>query len=114
MDAHKITAEMCSAQTDFHALVDRATPDDPRRRNNRTRRSDKQTAAAHGLRLPQRPHPGPAGARADPLEHPDAAAGNGRTGYPALGAVASDLHSRIGFLMHAIAPPAPAGKGDPP
>jgi protein-tyrosine-phosphatase/DNA-binding transcriptional ArsR family regulator len=41
-----------------------------------------------------------------------AAAGGGRASYPAFRAVASDLHTRIGFLIHAIAPPAPAGKGD--
>ena len=41
-----------------------------------------------------------------------AAAGTGRASYPAFRAVAADLHSRIGFLIHAIAPPAPAGKGD--
>jgi protein-tyrosine-phosphatase/DNA-binding transcriptional ArsR family regulator len=43
-----------------------------------------------------------------------AAAGPGRASYPAFRAVAADLHSRIGFLTHAIAPPAPAGKGDLP
>jgi protein-tyrosine-phosphatase/DNA-binding transcriptional ArsR family regulator len=41
-----------------------------------------------------------------------AAAGTGRASYPAFRAVAADLHTRIGFLIHAIAPPAPAGKGD--
>jgi len=43
-----------------------------------------------------------------------AAAGTGRAGYAAFRAVAADLHSRIGFLIPSIAPPAPAGKGDPP
>jgi len=41
-----------------------------------------------------------------------AATGTGRAGYAAFRAVAADLHTRIGFLLHAIAPPAPAGKGD--
>ena len=36
-----------------------------------------------------------------------AAAGIGRAGYPAFRAVAADLHARIGFLIHAIAPPQP-------
>jgi protein-tyrosine-phosphatase/DNA-binding transcriptional ArsR family regulator len=43
-----------------------------------------------------------------------AAAGAGRASYPAFRAVAADLHTRIGFLIHALAPPAPAGKGDLP
>jgi ArsR family transcriptional regulator, arsenate/arsenite/antimonite-responsive transcriptional repressor / arsenate reductase (thioredoxin) len=43
-----------------------------------------------------------------------AAAGGGRASYAAFRAVAADLRSRIGFLTHAIAPPAPAGKGDLP
>src|SRR5664279_4505856 len=41
-----------------------------------------------------------------------AAAGTGRASYPAFRALAADLHSRIGFLIHAIAPPAPARQGD--
>lgn len=40
-----------------------------------------------------------------------AAAGTGRAGYPAFRVVAADLHTRIGFLIQAIAPPAAAGKG---
>jgi len=40
-----------------------------------------------------------------------AAAGTGRASYPAFRAVAADLHTRIGFLIQAIAPPAAAGKG---
>jgi len=43
-----------------------------------------------------------------------AAAGTGRASYPAFRAVAADLHSRIGFLIHAIAPPATVAKGDMP
>ncbi len=43
-----------------------------------------------------------------------AAAGTGRAGYPAFRAVAADLHSRIGFLVQVIAPPATAAKGDLP
>ncbi len=40
-----------------------------------------------------------------------AAAGIGRAGYPAFRAVAADLHARIGFLVHAIAPSTTAVKG---
>ena len=43
-----------------------------------------------------------------------AAAGTGRASYPAFRTVAADLHTRIEFLIQAIAPPATAGKGDPP
>jgi len=39
-----------------------------------------------------------------------AAAGTGRASYPAFRAVAADLHTRIGYLIQAIAPPAAAGK----
>lgn len=42
-----------------------------------------------------------------------AAAVTGRASYPAFRAVAADLHTRIEFLIQAITPPAPAGKGDP-
>ncbi|HEY5882906.1 MAG TPA: arsenate reductase ArsC [Nakamurella sp.] len=42
---------------------------------------------------------------------PDPAAGTGRAIYPAFRAVAADLHTRIAFLIQAIAPPATAGKG---
>ena len=46
---------------------------------------------------------------------PDPAAeGAGRASYPAFRAVAADLHSRVGFLVQSIAPPATAGKGDLP
>jgi protein-tyrosine-phosphatase/DNA-binding transcriptional ArsR family regulator len=43
-----------------------------------------------------------------------AAAGTGRARYPAFQAVAADLHSRVGFLIQAIAPPVIAAKGDMP
>jgi len=43
-----------------------------------------------------------------------AAAGTGRASYPAFRAVAADLHSRIEFLIQAIAPPVVAAKGDMP
>jgi protein-tyrosine-phosphatase len=43
-----------------------------------------------------------------------AAAGAGEVSYPAFRAVAADLHTRIGFLIQAIAQPATAGKGDLP
>lgn len=40
--------------------------------------------------------------------------GTGRASYPAFRAVAADLHTRIGFLTQAIAPPATAVKGNLP
>jgi protein-tyrosine-phosphatase/DNA-binding transcriptional ArsR family regulator len=43
-----------------------------------------------------------------------AAAGTGEASYPAFRDVAADLHTRIGFLIQAIAPPATAAKGDLP
>ena len=43
-----------------------------------------------------------------------AAAGTGEASYAAFRAVAADLHSRIGFLIQAIAPPVVATKGDLP
>ena len=48
---------------------------------------------------------------ASPTPPPRAPAG---ASYPAFRAVAADLHTRIGFLIQAIAPPATAGKGDLP
>ena len=41
-DRREITDEMRRAQADFHALIDRATPDDLRRRTNGTRWTNKQ------------------------------------------------------------------------
>ena len=41
-DRREITDEMRCAQTDFHALLDGATPDDLRRRTNGTRWTNKQ------------------------------------------------------------------------
>jgi ArsR family transcriptional regulator, arsenate/arsenite/antimonite-responsive transcriptional repressor / arsenate reductase (thioredoxin) len=43
-----------------------------------------------------------------------AVAGAGRASYSAFRAVAADLHSRIGFLIQVIAPPATAGNPDLP
>ena len=48
----------------------------------------------------------PGGPQAIHWSIPDpAAAGSGRSRYPAFRAVAADLHARIGFLIQAIAPP---------
>jgi protein-tyrosine-phosphatase len=52
----------------------------------------------------------PGGPEAIHWSIPDpAAAGSGRSSYPAFRAVAADLHARIGFLTQAIAPTAVNG-----
>lgn len=55
----------------------------------------------------------PGGPQAIHWSIPDpATAGGGRASYPAFRAVAADLHTRIGFLVHAIAPTHEAVKGE--